>query len=248
MKKYELTDETKNWGMIVLHRIKALKNFADVKAGDLGGWVQGEHNLSQEGESWIYDEAVAYQNSVVMDNAKLKDKSLVCGAVKIRDKAIIKDFAKILDVAEVYGSAKVANRAVIVDSAKVFGNAQVIDEALIYEEAVICENAIVGGYANVYGKAQISGYTYIIDTIGIFSEAVIKSNKDWFMVGLVGTDNEEVATFFKTKDNDIVVNWGEDFYGTIENLKTNINDVTDDEREIKKINLSIELAEIHING
>lgn len=246
--KYELTNETKIYNGITLYRIKALKNFADVKAGDLGGWVQGEQNLSQEGNCWIYDEAVAFQNSVVMENAKLKNKALVKGVVQIRDNAIIKDFAKIYFWAEVCGSAKVANNAVVTDNAKVFGNAQVIDEALIYGNATISENAIVGGYANVYGKAKISGSTYISNTISIFGEAVIKSNKDWFMVGSVGTDNEEVGTFFRDKDNDIIVDWGEDFYGTIENLKTNINDVTDDEREIKKINLSIQLAEIHING
>ena len=38
-KKYELTDETvKGYGH-TLHRIKALKDFGDVKKGDLGGFI-----------------------------------------------------------------------------------------------------------------------------------------------------------------------------------------------------------------
>ena len=46
-KKYELTDETMEWEGHTLHRIKALRDFNDVKAGDLGGWVESEDNLSQ---------------------------------------------------------------------------------------------------------------------------------------------------------------------------------------------------------
>lgn len=37
MKKYELTDETMCFNGVTLHRIKALKDFADVVDGELGG-------------------------------------------------------------------------------------------------------------------------------------------------------------------------------------------------------------------
>ena len=39
-KKYELTNETKEFMGKTLHRIKALKDFNDVKTGDLGGWIK----------------------------------------------------------------------------------------------------------------------------------------------------------------------------------------------------------------
>ena len=52
-KKYELTSETIKFNGVTLHRIKALKNFSDVKAGDLGGWIEKEDNLSQIGDAWI---------------------------------------------------------------------------------------------------------------------------------------------------------------------------------------------------
>lgn len=46
-KKYELMEETKTLADgTVLHRIRAVVDFADVKAGDLGGWVENEGNLS----------------------------------------------------------------------------------------------------------------------------------------------------------------------------------------------------------
>ena len=47
--KYELTDETFWLLTHKLHRIKALKDFGDVKKGDLGGWIEKESNLSQDG-------------------------------------------------------------------------------------------------------------------------------------------------------------------------------------------------------
>ena len=45
-KKYELTEVTVTYGKAILHRIKALKDFGNVKKGDLGGWIESEDNLS----------------------------------------------------------------------------------------------------------------------------------------------------------------------------------------------------------
>lgn len=46
-KKYELTDNTIEYNEKTLYQIKALKDFVDVKAGDLGGYIEKESNLSQ---------------------------------------------------------------------------------------------------------------------------------------------------------------------------------------------------------
>ena len=50
MKKFELTSEfiTNIFGT-KLFRIKALIEFGNVKAGELGGFVEKEENLSQDG-------------------------------------------------------------------------------------------------------------------------------------------------------------------------------------------------------
>ena len=50
-KKYKLTDETINLCGKKLCRIKALKDFEDVKKGDKGGFIEDEHNLSHDGNS-----------------------------------------------------------------------------------------------------------------------------------------------------------------------------------------------------
>ena len=60
-KKYELT-ESKIYCGITLYRIKALRDLWNVKAGDLGGWVESELNLSHEGNCWIYNDAITFKN------------------------------------------------------------------------------------------------------------------------------------------------------------------------------------------
>ncbi len=53
MKKYELTTDTKTFLGRKLFRIKALISFGDVKAGDLGGYVEKESNLSHDGNACV---------------------------------------------------------------------------------------------------------------------------------------------------------------------------------------------------
>ena len=67
--KYELTNETKTLaGGTVLHRIRALRDIPrfGVKAGELGGFVEGENNLSQDGNACVSGNAWVYDNSDYM--------------------------------------------------------------------------------------------------------------------------------------------------------------------------------------
>lgn len=70
MKKFELTSEfiTNIFGT-KLFRIKALIEFGNVKAGELGGFVEKEENLSQDGNAWVYDNARVYGDARVCGDA-----------------------------------------------------------------------------------------------------------------------------------------------------------------------------------
>lgn len=83
MKKYKLTDETTDVLGITLHRVKALKDFDDVKKGELGGYVESERNLSQAGNCWVYDNAKVCDNAWVYGNAKVYGNAWVCGDAMI---------------------------------------------------------------------------------------------------------------------------------------------------------------------
>ena len=64
-KKYELTDISIDFCGVKLFRIRALKSFGDVKEGDLGGYVEKEENLSQNGDCWIYEKANVLKKAII---------------------------------------------------------------------------------------------------------------------------------------------------------------------------------------
>ena len=102
MKKYELTSETKIVFGHILYRIKALSSFGCVSAGDLGGFLESEKNLSQNGDAWVYGNAEVYGDAWVYGNA------------------------------EVYGDARVYGDAWVSGNAEVYGNAEVSEIGAIF--------------------------------------------------------------------------------------------------------------------
>lgn len=79
MKKYELTKETKVIGGKTLFRIRALRSFGDIKAGDLGGFIENERNLSHEGNAWVGDNAKVNGYAQVGGNARVGGYARVSG-------------------------------------------------------------------------------------------------------------------------------------------------------------------------
>jgi UDP-3-O-[3-hydroxymyristoyl] glucosamine N-acyltransferase len=96
-----------------LHQIEALIDIEryNVKAGDLGGFIESEANLSHSGKCWVNDTACVYGNAKIQDHAQVYDN------------------------AQVYGNAKVAGNA------QVYGNADVSGNVKIYNNVQICGNA-----------------------------------------------------------------------------------------------------------
>lgn len=68
-KKYELTDEILEVGGHVLHRIKALRDFGNVRKGDIGGWIECEDNLSHGGDCWVNGNAIICSDAEVKNNS-----------------------------------------------------------------------------------------------------------------------------------------------------------------------------------
>ncbi len=84
MKKYEFTGETKDFCGVELHRIRALKDFGDVAAGDLGGWIKGEENLSHDGRCWVYGTARVSGDAWVSGDARVFGNAWVAGDAEIK--------------------------------------------------------------------------------------------------------------------------------------------------------------------
>ena len=132
-KKYKLTEETLEIEGHVLNRIIALRDFGEVKKGDLGGFIEKESNLSHDWTCWIYNDAVVRGNAMVYGDAKVYGN------------------------AEVYGNATVCGEAMVYGNAEVYGEAKVCGNAEVYGEAMVCGNAEVYGNAMVYGNAKVCG-------------------------------------------------------------------------------------------
>lgn len=79
-KKYRLLEnDTITVGGRTLYRIEALRDFADVKKGDKGGYIEKERNLSHNGNCWVFDDAQVYANDLVRGNEKVYCKAEVSG-------------------------------------------------------------------------------------------------------------------------------------------------------------------------
>ena len=98
MKKYKLTEETKNFCGIILYQLEALKDFADIKAGDKGGYIEKESNLSQYDDAWVYDNAWVYGDARVYDDALLYDNARVCGDARVCGNARVYDNNAVIQV------------------------------------------------------------------------------------------------------------------------------------------------------
>lgn len=128
--KYELIDYNEE---TELFRLRALIDFADVKAGDLGGWVRSSESLSQYGDCWVYPEAAVLAAGQVRDNAKILNKARVSCEACVKGNAIVRD------------NAWVTGRSVIRDFAIIGDNAFITDTAIICEKETVLGNERVGG-------------------------------------------------------------------------------------------------------
>ena len=113
-KKYELTKETKTLADgTVLHRIRALRDIPrfGVKAGELGGLIEKENNLSQDGDAWIFDDACVSDDARVYDDAEVSGNACVFGNAEVSGDAWVSGNANVSDNAEVSYNAEVSGDA-----------------------------------------------------------------------------------------------------------------------------------------
>lgn len=155
-KKYELLkDDYIHYRWKILYRIRALKDFSDVKAGDVGGYIESEKNLNHEGYCWVYDNAKVYANAEVFGHSKVYGNAQVYGNAKVYDNAEVYGDVKVFGHSEIYGLAKVYHSVIVFGNAQVYGLAKVCGNAWIYGNSKVCGGAEVFGSASVYDDAYV---------------------------------------------------------------------------------------------
>lgn len=155
-KKYQMTDTTINHRGRRLHQIQALIDFGWVRAGDLGGFIETEKNLSHAGNCWVDVGAKVYDHAFVLTGAYVGE------GAEVFDNASVGDIARVFGVsAAVYGRAQV------------FGDTIICGNARVYECARVFGQAVIEGYVHVFGNANIYGQAHLKGTMRVYGELEI---------------------------------------------------------------------------
>lgn len=165
-KKYELTG-IRGTGQLrtsthKVQRIRALRDINNpgmplIRAGDLGGFVESEANLSQEGECWIAADAAVVSQAKVLDNALVTGEAYVCSSAVVEGNAIVAGRACIAHHAVVTDRALVQDSAMVLVFSRIEGDAKVEGNALVEGRVTLTDTAIARGSVNVRGKDIIGG-------------------------------------------------------------------------------------------
>ena len=94
-KKYEFTGKIKTIFGIEFKQIRAIISFGCVVAGEIGGWIECEENLSQSGDAWV------------SGNARVSGDAWVSGDARVYGDAWVYGDARVYGDAEVSGDAEV---------------------------------------------------------------------------------------------------------------------------------------------
>jgi carbonic anhydrase/acetyltransferase-like protein (isoleucine patch superfamily) len=227
--KYEMTTET----MVMpngetLSRIRALKDFDSVKAGEYGGFICHELNLSQYDNCWIGKRAFVYENAVVYGDAKIYDYASVYGSARICERAQISGAAAVFGKALVLGEAQIRGKAQIYDRAQVLGTSEIRGSVHVFERAevlggTICGEARISGEAVVTDDAYIidnavaSGDAYVNGQMRLYGNASVKSRNDMIYFCGVGSSHARLYAY-RTADGGVSVLRG-CFQGTLVEFK-----------------------------
>lgn len=204
MKKYQIIkDDFKIEDDMKVYRIQALKDCGyNVKAGDLGGYIESEDNLSQEGNCWVAENAIVCENAKISENAFISGDAIVSGHAKVFGNVIV------LDHVEIFGNAKVYGDSVLIGYAKIYGKAKIYDKSRI------------GDHVNIFGNAIVHGFNILggVDFIG--DNADVKEM--WDVMTLSGLDMiHDTITFYKTKTG-ICLTYGEYIGITIDEFQEKV--------------------------
>ena len=164
-KKYEITEITHPkypW----LHRIRARCQVNEqVGPGALGGYVQTEDTLSQDGTCWIYDQAICCEEAVVEDDGRMFDGAVARGSALIS------------------GDARMFERAVAEGNSSFFSG-ELKEDARLSGNAVVNRSdnglsPLIGRKSNVYGS--VCGWFVVNDNI-FEGEHYLNRTEDMFIL------------------------------------------------------------------
>lgn len=126
-----------------------------MRAGDLGGFVEAECNLSQEeGDvSWIFGDAIAAGSASVDKDSCLRDGAVACDQAYVTQRSTLSGHARAEDAAYIRG-------AVLCEEARASGSALVLDARDRGKFPKLSGHCTV--YGTVAGAVEVTGTAVIL--------------------------------------------------------------------------------------
>ena len=88
--KYKLNKNTiSHWSGKTLFQIEATASFGSISKGDLGGYIEKESNLSQDGDAWVHGDAQVFGDARVHGDAQVFGDARVHGNAWVYDDALV---------------------------------------------------------------------------------------------------------------------------------------------------------------
>lgn len=172
IKKYAITaisrDVTVRGEVKTVHRIIALKDFTveawngckvfakEIRVGDLGGYVESEDNLSQDGNCWVDNRATVCGNALVSENAYVGGYAWVVDNAKVCGNAKVSIGSRLFGHSEVSGDAWVYGMTLLKGNVKLTDNAHVCS-TIIDGDVIVCDNAYIDNFSPAISGSRIIG-------------------------------------------------------------------------------------------
>ena len=217
-KKYEILMDEENtieFEGHTLHRIKALKDFNDVKKGDIGGFVENDNNLSHPGDCWIYDDAKAMDNSRMYNDSEMHDNSIVCGYSRMYnnsrmyDNSIMCDYSKMRGYSKMYGNSRIYNNSIMYDYSEIHDKSVMYGDSEMHGNSRLYGDSELNNKFKLYGKlfSKVDDFIEIQNPQGRLVTCVRKGNEILYNVGCQDEITEETFKYrIKNEDGGLKQN------------------------------------------
>ena len=149
-----------------LHRIRALRDIgSEVKAGDLGGFVECESNLSFDSgdDAWIFGDAIAAGEGYVDKGSILRDRAVVCGCAYVSHGSEMSGDSRAEDSAYLRGAR-------LSRFARASGNSMILQSADTQVFPILTGNCAV--YGKVVGDVMLAGAAVVISGEEIINDSL----------------------------------------------------------------------------
>ena len=174
--KYEILEQTQQLpDRRTAYRIKAVRDFGNVKKGEIGGFVEADDNLSHHGLCWIAGTAMALGRSRVTGDAQLKNRAQLRDWAVITDRCAVQDEAVLQDFAFGYGDAVIGEQSLLAGVATACGHAQIFCRPR-YSVSGKTRIPTLRGNVMIRDYARLEGKVTARDDVVVCDGATIKGN------------------------------------------------------------------------